>query len=839
MATRRERVELELVDMFTKDMLQAAAATATTSRELKSLSGTAVQTSRETDRVQKSIKGVGDEGERTGRKVDQGGRALDRYSGRLAMLARVAAVLGPGIVPVGAGAAPAVAGLTAGLGALAGAIGVTLLATVGLGDALDALNAYQLEPTAENFEAMRVELEKLGPDGARFVRFIDSLEPQLRSLQMAAREGLLPGAEEGITDLLDRLPQVRRIVSEMAAAMGELASDAGADLAGPRWAEFFDYLDREAAPTVETMSRTLGNFATGFAQMLADVAPLTGQFADGLETLSLRFSNWTAGLDQNESFQDFLAYASDSGPKVVDLLGAIAQTLASIAQAAAPVGDVVLPVLTALVKALGLVADSQLGPWLFTAAAALSVYSRAAALATTATEKLALSQTGLARTNQIVSYAKTTAAGLGMVGLSLTSLDEKAGLSNTAMLGLAGSMAGPWGAAAGAAVGLTMDLAAANDDLEAAVDRANLALASGSLPEIRQHYRELKRELAETRDDYVALEDVMFSGELTRAPDAIRGIGTWLGGGTEEAQRALADLETRMHHGRGVAEIYGNAIGVTGEQLQVAAGNAQALSSALSTLEGWLDRRAAVRNYEQAVDDLSAGLKENAKAWDVTGEAGRKNLALLDAASTGIIQVASSLKNPDRRADFLKGARADLEALAKQFPGARDEIDRTISRLDDLGLTHPKPKVDVDTKGAQGDIADVMGGLGNVDRQRPKPKIDADGKPAAAEINSTQRLFGILVGKPYTAEVDAETAAARHKLQVIRAQLAEMNGSAVTTYIDVVRRGYDAKRAGIPVPGAADGGTVGDLQYAAGSTVPTTLRETTLLLAIVAGEEAA
>ena len=56
--------------------------------------------------------------------------------------------------------------------------------------------------------------------------------------------------------------------------MGELAADAGADLAGPRWREFFEYLDREAAPTLETMGRTLDQepaffLAAGAAGVLA------------------------------------------------------------------------------------------------------------------------------------------------------------------------------------------------------------------------------------------------------------------------------------------------------------------------------------------------------------------------------------------------------------------------------------------------------------------------------------------------------------------------------------------------------------------------------------------
>lgn len=762
MATRHERVIVQAVDEFSTPVAKMAAAATLLDRRLDSLSDNAVGASRDTDRL--------------GESFDRGERSIDRYSGRLALLAQTVAAIGPAFVPIGAAGIPVVAGLTAGLGAMAGAVGVGVLALNGMGDALKALNEYQAEPTVENLQAMRIELQKLGPDGAHFVKFLDSLEPQLRSLQMVAREGLLPGVEEGITSLLDRLPQARRIVSEIASAMGELSADAGADLAGERWADFFTYLDRDGADLLESMGRSLGNFATGFARMLVEVAPLTNQFAGGLENLSRRWAEWTAGLDQNQDFQEFLTYVSQSGPKALDLIGSIVTTLASVAEAAAPVGDIVLPVLTAFVKVLGAIAESPVGPALFTAAAAFSVYSRAAALATTATERVNAAQTKLGR-NNIGGWARTAGAGIGILALSMTTLDEKAGLSNTAMLGLAGSLAGPWGAAAGTAVGLTMDLAAANDSLEDAVTRANLALASGTIPEVRERYRELSDEIRGAKDDIFALDDVVFRGEFSKVPAAFRGIGISMAGGTGEAERALADLETRMHNGRGVARIYGSVMGQTGRQIQIAAGNAEQLSRSLAILEGWLDRRAALRNYEQSVDDLAASLKNRAGAWDRDTQAGRDNLELLDATATSIAQVASQMKNADARSAFLQNARKELQQLGKASPEAAREVEKVIDKLDRVGLTHAKPKIDPDTTNAERDLDDVMSGLNTVDRQRPNPKIGADAKKAKNEINSTQELLSILTGRPYVARVTADTSAARAALAALRASLGTISGS--------------------------------------------------------------
>lgn len=173
MATRRERVVLELDDQFSTQMARAAAATALLHRELNSLSGTSVQTSRDNDTLSRSIKGVGDQATKTNTSLSQGTSEIDKYSGRLGLLLRTAAAIGPAIVPIGAAAIPAIAGLTAGLGAAAGAFGVTLLAVQGLGDGLKALDAYQLDPTAENLQKLQLQMDKLGPSGAEFVRYLN------------------------------------------------------------------------------------------------------------------------------------------------------------------------------------------------------------------------------------------------------------------------------------------------------------------------------------------------------------------------------------------------------------------------------------------------------------------------------------------------------------------------------------------------------------------------------------------------------------------------------------------------------------------------------------------
>src|SRR5690348_4107435 len=173
---------------------------------------------------------------------------LESADSRFSALIQTGLALAPALVPLGAAAVPAVAGLTQQLGLAAAAAGVAALAFNGVGDALDAVNKYQLDPSAANLEKMRQALDAVGPAGAHLVQFLESLKPDLESLQNIAREGLFPGVEEGVTHLLGLMPQVQRLVSTIATTLGDLTAQGGAHLSTPDWQRFIGYLANEARP---------------------------------------------------------------------------------------------------------------------------------------------------------------------------------------------------------------------------------------------------------------------------------------------------------------------------------------------------------------------------------------------------------------------------------------------------------------------------------------------------------------------------------------------------------------------------------------------------------------
>lgn len=645
-------------------------------------------------------------------------KELDTSTDRATMLTQSLLAVGPALVPIGATAIPAVAGLSNQFAFAAAGAGVAALAFAGVGDALKAVNEYGLDPSAENLEKMNEALAQIGPQGREFVQFLQSVRPKLEELQNTAQAGLLPGVQEGMTDLLDLLPQAERLVGTIASTLGDLVAEAGDNLNDPRWVEFFEFLNTEARPTLLAMGRTLGNFAEGFANLWMAFSPLSNQFSQSFLELARDFAEWTDGLDQTEGFQEFLAYIEENGPRAWDALTAIGNALLQIVEAAAPVGAVALPIIEAVADAISALADSSIGPALIGTVAAVSALSRALSLMeranagalgkifdraglsgtvgkikdvaaattdlriaqekqaaaaikardaqlalvptaqrraalrdfTTATNELTVAEQAYSTTlrERRAQYARV-AGGAALLGVSMTGLDEKLGLSNATMGATIGLLAGPWGAAIGGGIGLAKDFAASNDDVWQAVERANAALhdqsqsleqQSAAVDAARKKYEEYRdREsgtfnpFSNSLGDLLAHEKNVFEEAFGKSD-------------VDEAKDALEDLEAQQEKNRraardhqlaeaGLSGALQSASQATRDQTQANLANITSLNKAANAA---LIARGGLRGYEAAIDAATESLKQNGRTHDINTEKGRNNQAALD-------QIAASWNN--------------------------------------------------------------------------------------------------------------------------------------------------------------------------------------------------
>lgn len=679
-------------------MARAAAASALLNKELNGLSGSSVETSRNSEKVKESVKGLGDEVDKTSKKTRVGGQEIDRYSGRLRLLTDALVTLGPVGVPIAAVTVPAVVALAGGLASAAGAVGVAVVAFSGLGDALDALNEYQLAPTAANLEKMQAEMTKLGPAGAGFVHFIDDLEPQLRSLQELTRVGLFPGVEKGITSLLTMLPQVQQIIFSLANELGHLTAEAGAGLAGQGFSAFFDYLATDAAPTLAAFGHTIGNVAMGLGSLIAAFAPLSRDFSSGMEAMSASFARWAAGLAETDGFQSFVAYVRESGPQVLEMLGAIATAFIDIAVAAAPVAAAVVPALTALAEVLSIIAESPIGPAIFTATAALLALNRATLLASAGFNKLKVSAEGA----------------------SLSATKFGAGVSFVAILTGIG------------AVNAAFNQLGKNVD-ENSLSRNLDALSRGETVENLQHIGKYLSE-ATSNADYFSdkLSDVFTLGidtsTLEGAQQEIEKVDGALAALVESgqaviAQRAFSQIaaqadeagvslddvkgqfdayQTALGNAQGADKAaaaqrrYTDALSASGRVNQITRAQIEALNDAMeeqtSAALGAFD---AVTQYARALDEAQKRAKHTNAGIDENTKAGQKNRDVLSQLAGAWNNQGDAVRNNMGK---WQAARGEFIAVAKQMGVTGDEA----RALADKILEIPKQRqIDIKLYGSE------------------------------------------------------------------------------------------------------------------------------------------
>lgn len=743
MATRHERVVLELDDRFSTGMARAAAATALLDRNLDDLDGTHVNTNR-------NLSTTTTETDRLGDSMRRNGAEIDKFSGRLRVFADAAAILGPGLVPIGAVAVPAVTALAGQLGFAAIGAGSLITAFQGVGDTIKAVNEAALEPTAANLEKAREAMSKLAPEAQEFVTRFQEIRPVLTDIRDSAAAGWFPGLTESLDSLIEIGPRVGQILHAIGESGGALVAEGAEALSGPEWGEFLSFVQNTAPEALDTLGRTIGNVARGLAELWMAFDPLNTSVNDWLLESSRSFAEWADGLSATEGFQDFMAYLRESGPQVADALGSIANAVLQILEAAAPLGGPVLAALTATADAIAAIADSKAGPAILAAASAMAIMSRATAgfAAISKTAWAANISGAMGAERQALSLKKTLAGGAAAVAgfaFAQSGAAEATGLTNTAMGTMAGAIVGgPYGAALGAGIGMTLDFKSAQDDLADATRNAFDVLNSADITAIKATLKEL----TDLRYD-PSLSDI--GGELLGDPvgfirSTLSGQGSDLLPGGLVAQSVIKALQDQvnsfdMSH-------MGEQIGSLGGSLDGAAAEIEEFAASFRDLQTLLDLSGSIGAYEESLDNLTASIKENGDAWDQSGPKGRANMeqARENVDKTILRFNALTEAGKDFAAQrFMDRAIAELEAFAGQSDAAEAALRPLIRALKQADGQNVNPEVRIQGLGkAIGQVGSLLGGMQDLDKADANPKVEI--KNAGTALGQIAAITGALNG---------------------------------------------------------------------------------------------
>lgn len=448
------------------------------------------------------------------------------------LLASSLMALGPATVPLTAAAVPALASLAAQAGYAVIALGTMKLAFQGVGEAVKAFNKASLEPTAKNIAAAQQAFDKISPAAQAFVVQLHDMAPILDRLKRDS-SGVFYGLANGLEQAQGALPPLERLLQGVSREMGAIAQSAGGALGSERWRPFLDMLGTEAPRALADMSRGAGAVAHGLAEMWMAFEPSNANVLAGMASAAEDFDRWASHLSQTNGFHDFIAYLDSTGPQVLHTLGDFANLLIDIGKAAAPLGGPTLTALDDIAKVLDAIASTPLGTVgiaMIQLNGVMSLTNKAlAGMGASAAIGFGGIKTGVAESGGALATLraeagatgsalrtmwgnigrnaangtplltgvkpgafggalKAGAAGVG-IGLVASGAASDIGLANTAMLAMAGSMAGPFGTAAGATVGLMMDMSSAGKSVTQAIKDADAAMkanASGGLVDMQQ-----------------------------------------------------------------------------------------------------------------------------------------------------------------------------------------------------------------------------------------------------------------------------------------------------------------------------------------------------------------
>lgn len=771
MATRRESVRLDLTGNFTPQMMKAAAATELLQQRLDSLSRTAIQGSRTTIAINRDI-------DRTAVAAKRADASINQLTGRLRLVLQLAATAGPSAVPLGGVGLAGLAGLSSQIGVTVLAAGTLLTAFQGVGDALKVVNEAALEPSAESFAKAQEAMAQLSPAAQELVAHLQSLRPALAGIRDAAAGGLFPGLLAALDSLEARIPDLERIFGSTGETLGGLFANAGESLASDKWSEFIDFLATDAQRTLVDLGHTVGNLTFGLAELWMQLEPLSRDFSSWALKASEDFASWADGLDESASFQAFIAYIQENGPQVRETLSSLGDALVQIVQAAAPLGGPSLMALEAVADVVSMIADSDLGTPLLALAALSSVMSRVAPTAQRlsssftslgssvtsartsirqigpdlASMRAEYSRVGAAQAVMLSGMSGTTAAaqrtrqamaGIGRAAapiagasLAMSGLGQNTDYANTAMLGAAGLMMGPWGGALGAGIGLLMDFTGSQEEaasrareFTATLDAQTGALTANSRQWVAQRIGpEFLGQLQELGYNLEQVTDAVIEGG-PKLRELREDLASGLSLDIDDQSAALILPQVLSRAARDVEEgtrafgLFSEAAdGVGTSSVQGAAAVAAFTQSILDNVAAMQAQRAealaavnADLAYAQSILDAKEAAKEHGRVLSGLGDVSQASTADQIAAARALTGVAASwqgLSDEARNAPgAYKKARAEFMSLADALGLGEKAAKKMADEL--YGIPERRiAKVDVTgDREAMGKIAELEGHL--------------------------------------------------------------------------------------------------------------------------------
>jgi phage-related protein len=291
-------------------------------------------------RVWIHVEGVGNDHIRRMNRMATSMQSLNEIAMNMGMgsLITLLPALGP-MLAITAGGAGALAGSLIGASAALGGFAMVAVPTIGYlreidGEVKRGSNAWN--KLSDGTRAALTELDKLRASWSK--------------LQEKFREPTLQIFATNLQSAQIALGLFTPTIESSVSAVQELSDSLKNSLGSSDVKGIFEWLGSSAGDHLVDFVKGIGNFIVGFLSMMKAFEPLTKKFMDGFLNMSESFRKWASELDTNESFQDFLKFAEQNGPLLLEFIGSLTNFVVALGQAMSPVGVKVLELANSFLK---------------------------------------------------------------------------------------------------------------------------------------------------------------------------------------------------------------------------------------------------------------------------------------------------------------------------------------------------------------------------------------------------------------------------------------------------------------------------------------------------------
>jgi phage-related protein len=308
-----------------------------------------------------------------------GGSSGSSSGGLRGTLMKTAAVF-PFII---AGASSSIA-VIAPLVKLAGNLGATLIAAgIGtVGYAAVAVPALaKVFTSVEDIAEAEEKLAKADTYKARIKaqKELDAVYSQMSKSQAKAVKGLqsfkgfysdfaaqfeqpvFDAFSEGLTFVEKLMKSLEPTISGVSTVVVDMMQKLNSAMEAPAAVSFFDWIAESAGPSLSNLGKIVNNTVGGIVGMFQAFKSTTGDAETGLINLTQRFEEWGQSLGESQGFKDFVAYAEENGPVLMETFGNIIGTVENLIAAFAPMGTDSLETIRNFTGAIETLSEKMIG----------------------------------------------------------------------------------------------------------------------------------------------------------------------------------------------------------------------------------------------------------------------------------------------------------------------------------------------------------------------------------------------------------------------------------------------------------------------------------------------